>query len=141
MDEPNRLHFYVLEKAIQEGALTYGVAVRSLDGGGPFARGVSLKAARARHASPGRVGVYTFKVTNSGTGPDLFRLKARTDQGWKLYLPHEVIEVETGETRKVKVFVAIPTGASSLASLELEVTSETDTTATATASRTARPRL
>ena len=43
VDEPNRLHFYVLDvHRDRAGVLSYTVAVRSLDGAGPQRRGVKL---------------------------------------------------------------------------------------------------
>jgi M6 family metalloprotease-like protein len=45
VDEANRLHFYVIDVETDEiGVLSYTVAVRSLDGSGPQARGVTLAA-------------------------------------------------------------------------------------------------
>ena len=47
-DEPNRLHFYVVDKTTDaQGILHYKVAVKSLDGAGPQTRGVALQAAPA----------------------------------------------------------------------------------------------
>ena len=82
-DTANRLHFYVLQnKRDDQGVLSYRVAVRSLDGGGPFTRGVSMADGSVEPAAPGRVAVHTFKVTNTGQGEDLIRLKATTAAGW-----------------------------------------------------------
>lgn len=63
VDEPNRLHFYVLENQRDaDGVLSYRVAVRSLDGSGPAARGVSASTGGSQPASPGRVAVQRFRI-------------------------------------------------------------------------------
>ncbi len=141
VDEANELHFYVLEKRNDEGALEYRVAVRSLAGSDPAPRGVAVEAGKAQPASPGRVGVYQFDVTNSATVTDLFRLKAKSDAGWKTFIPSSVIEVPAGETVTVRVYVAIPQGTSGASGLRFTATSETDPTATASANTSVKPVL
>lgn len=109
VDAPNRLHFYVLEtNRDDEGVLSYRVAVRSLDGGGPFTRGVTVAAPAGEPASPGRVAVYTFPVTNTGQATDLVRVAATTDAGWVTAVEHTVVEVQAGETVQVPVYVSLP---------------------------------
>ena len=73
-DAPNRLHFYVLgKKRDASGVLSYRVAVRSLDGAGPATRGIAVSEANASPASPGRVAIHRFRVTNTGAAEDLIR--------------------------------------------------------------------
>ena len=89
-DEPNRLHFYVLgTKRDADGVLSYRVAVRSLDGAGPATRGVAASEADASPASPGRVAIHRFRVTNTGAAEDLIRVKATTAGGWTTTLRRE----------------------------------------------------
>ncbi len=79
VDEANRLHFYVLaENHDKDGVLSYRVAVRSLDGAGPFTRGLTVEPSTVARAAPGRVAVHKFKVTNTGQAEDLVRVAART---------------------------------------------------------------
>ncbi len=66
-DMPNRLHFYVVDRRVDEkGILSYVVGVRSLDGAGVQARGVALAAQNG----------CTFTLTNTGAAPDIFRLSS-----------------------------------------------------------------
>ncbi len=82
VDEANRLHFYVLgTERDSEGVLSYRIAVRSLDGGGPDTRGVSLAQGSAQPAAAGRVAVQTFQVTNTGEAEDLIRVSRRAPPG------------------------------------------------------------
>lgn len=132
VDEANRLHFYVLEKRRdEEGVLQYRVAVRSLDGGGPFGRGVESELASTTDATPGRVAVCEYDVTNTGDAADLVRLAADTPDGWEPTLRYEVVEIGSGETSTVPVYVEVPQGAADRsATVTLTATSETDETAT-----------
>ena len=66
-DAPNRLHFYVVERQKDDrGILSYVVGVRSLDGAGSQARGVTLAANAG----------CSFTLTNTGAATDIFRLSA-----------------------------------------------------------------
>ncbi|WP_163100796.1 M6 family metalloprotease domain-containing protein [Peribacillus alkalitolerans] len=140
-DEFNRLHFYILGKKYdKQGALSYRVAVRHMDGAGSFERGVAAAVGTVEKASPGRIAVYNFNVTNTGSSTDLIRLKAKTDAGWELRLQNNVIEVEAGKTVTVPVFVKIPAASQSApqpvpTNLTFTSTSETDTAKTVTVSR------
>jgi M6 family metalloprotease-like protein len=91
-DTPNRLHFYVVDRATsKEGILSYRVAVRSLDGAGPGKRGVSLAQARG--------GACTFTLTNTGEGAaDVYRL---TSTGGQLANP--LAALKPGESQTVAV--------------------------------------
>lgn len=69
VDEHNGLHFYVLDtQRDDDGALSYRVAVRSLEGGGPFPRGVEVTGGEVTGVTPGRVAACTFEVENTGSG-------------------------------------------------------------------------
>lgn len=74
-DEPNRLHFYVVDlKRDARGILSYTVAVRSLDGSGSHTRRVTAALGEASSN-----GVPNVRVTNTGTGVDVFRLSVSPD--------------------------------------------------------------
>ncbi|HEX8206239.1 MAG TPA: immune inhibitor A domain-containing protein [Solirubrobacteraceae bacterium] len=135
VDEPNRLHFYVIAKERDdEGVLSYRVAVRSLDGAGPYARGVAVEQRRFRDAARGRVAVHRFSVTNTGEEEDLVRVKATNSDGWQTTLLSNVVDVPAGETVDVPVYVQVPNGRRGRAASELTftATSETDPTKSAT---------
>ncbi|UTR10415.1 hypothetical protein MM300_21520 [Evansella sp. LMS18] len=109
VDEYNRLHFYMLDKIVADDeALSYRVAVRHMDGAGPYERGVEVANGNVEHAAPGRIAEYTFQVTNTGEETDIFRLDVESDSGWELRLLNNLIEVEAGETVDVPVYVQIP---------------------------------
>ncbi|MEH7389600.1 FixG Ig-like domain-containing protein [Bacillus sp. JJ1503] len=132
-DEHNRLHFYVLGKSYDDdGALSYRVAVRHMDGSGPHERGVNVTTKGVSPAIPGRVAHYNFSVTNTGEETDIIRLNAATEAGWELMLENSVIEVEAGKSVDVPVYVKIPKDAKAPTNLTLTVTSETDREQTAT---------
>ncbi|MED4207469.1 M6 family metalloprotease domain-containing protein [Neobacillus mesonae] len=144
-DEHNRLHFYILDKKKDNaGALSYRVAVRHMDGSGPFTRGVAVVNGSVDQAVPGRVAVYHFKVTNTGNATDLFRLNAKSEAGWEVKLQHNVIEVEAGKTIDVPVYVKIPLdGKNGLSpapsNLTFTSTSETDSEKSASIIRRVGP--
>jgi M6 family metalloprotease-like protein len=132
-DEHNRLHFYMLDKKYDDvGALSYRVAVRHLDGAGSFERGVTASSSTAEQATPGRVAVQNFSVTNTGEKTDLIRINAETGAGWETMIEHNVIEVAAGETVEVPVYVDIPENKHGVTDLVFTATSETDSNKSAT---------
>ena len=136
VDEANRLHFYVLGTDTDErGVSTYRVAVRSLDGAGPFPRGVTLDGADGG-AHAGRVATTTFTLTNTGPTTDLVRLAV--DGDWAYRLQHEVVEVPGGGSIEVPVYVAVPDDATTgtTGAVTLTATSESDPEASAEATAT-----
>ncbi|WHY34911.1 M6 family metalloprotease domain-containing protein [Cytobacillus firmus] len=139
-DEHNRLHFYILNKKLDnEGALSYRVAVRHMDESGPATRSVSAENSKVQFAAPGKVAAYSFKVTNTGNATDLIRLNAKTEAGWELMLEHNVIEVQAGETVEVPVYVKIPKTKPVPTNLTFTSTSETDPAKTDTVTRRVGP--
>ena len=122
-DTANRLHFYVLDRHRGPGGvLSYEVAVRSLDGAGPFARGVTAWPATARTGSSGWARC-TVPIRNTGRGADVFRVSAPG-----AVLPRTVIGVAGGRPSTVEVSVK---GA---ARVPVTITSESDPAATVTTS-------
>ncbi|MGA5691711.1 M6 family metalloprotease domain-containing protein [Cytobacillus pseudoceanisediminis] len=139
-DEHNRLHFYILNKKLDnQGALSYRVAVRHMDDSGSSMRGVAAENSKVQFAAPGRVAAYYFKVTNTGNAADLIRLDAKTEAGWELMLEHNVIEVQAGETVEVPVYVKIPKTKPVPTNLTFTSTSETDPAKKDTAARRVGP--
>lgn len=149
VDEPNRLHFYVLDLSRDaDGILRYVVAVRSLDGSGPHDRSVDLDDGVATVVQPGVAVRCTFRLTNTGATADLrtvdgapegavdgdvFRLTAQASNGWRVWLPREVAGVSNGDTVDVEVYAGRSRGGGTGTTVSLQATSESDRAATAAA--------
>jgi hypothetical protein len=155
-DEPNRLHFYVVDRQKDaRGILSYTVAVRSLDGAGPHERGVALKAPAEAQVT-GSEGTVTFTLTNIGkaaavaddTHPskaasyidgDVYRLSVSVEgAGWRAGLQNALAALKFGGTQSVQVFIANDADAASTARVTLTATSESDPTKTVKAMYTVR---
>ncbi|MFT5222059.1 MAG: M6 family metalloprotease-like protein [Glaciecola sp.] len=135
VDEANNLHFYVLDfERDERGVASYRVAVRSTQGGGPFPRGVTAEPTGSHSAEPGKVGVVTCDVTNTGTGAaDLIRLSVDAPIGWDVTFPYEVLEIAAGATTEVPVHFTVPADAAmGEQTITLTATSETDSAASTT---------
>ncbi|KAI0458849.1 hypothetical protein F5B21DRAFT_457952 [Xylaria acuta] len=155
VDEPNHLHFYVLNTRRDDvGVLHYTVAVRSLEGSGVSKHGVKLNAgtvAKDKTAKATDKGVTcSFQLTNSGnyvdghaTHPqdlsaylksDVYRLSAKVDgQGWRVELPNALAAAEYGKATTVNIAVGAAANAKSSAVVTLTATSESDPKISATA--------
>ncbi|BCJ47678.1 hypothetical protein GCM10010168_20370 [Actinoplanes ianthinogenes] len=115
VDVANRLHFYVLERRRdRHGVLSYQVAVRSLDGAGPGARGVKASPASARLDKTGWARC-TVPVRNTGRGDDVLRVSAPGAT-----VPRAVVAVPGGKTSSVEVSVNSPS------KVAVTITSESD---------------
>ncbi|MEU8244974.1 M6 family metalloprotease domain-containing protein [Nonomuraea sp. NPDC048916] len=143
VDEANRLHFYVTDlKRDHDGALSYTVAVRSLDGAGPQKRGVRLLPAAGVPAGKG-VSTCTFPLFNTGRAApaqgqhpedvsaylngDVYRLKAEAQgKGWTAQLPNSLAAVDFGKRSTVTVNAVRDAGGAPLGKVELTATSESD---------------
>lgn len=151
VDEANRLHFSVIDvEADAAGVLTYTVGIRSLDGGGPQARGVALADASTERITPAWAADCRFPLTNSGadaapagshpegdvsgyTDGDVFRLETSlAGEGWTAQLYNALATAEFGQTTTVPVYVTRTPGSSNRATVTLRATSEGDTSQTAT---------
>ncbi|MFB3853898.1 MAG: peptidase M6 [Vicinamibacterales bacterium] len=145
-DTPNRLHFYVVDiHKDARGILSYTVAVRSLDGAGPHARGVALTGPGAEApagavkvtlrntgvAAPVAAGIHPQDVTPFVNG-DVYRLSVSVEgDGWSASLANALAAAKFGESVTVPVFV---TGGKGRAKVTLRATSESDPAKTATVS-------
>jgi hypothetical protein len=148
-DEPNRLHFYVVDLHRDErGIRSYTLAVRSLDGAGPHTRGVALEAPSAPAATEPYTPV-TFRLRNTGSaartdaalhpqdvaqhvGSDVYRLSVSVSgDGWSAQLPNSLVAVPFGEAAEVTVYVSAGSGAGAVT---LQAASESDPSKTATVS-------
>ncbi len=148
-DAANRLHFYILNKHRDaDGVLSYDVAVRSLDGAGPNARGVEIGAATKSAVTQFQVGSCTFPVKNTGAAgsnpanpglvdSDVYRLSSTVaGAGWSVSLPNNLVSVPAGESVSVPVYAVRGSGSSDSVDVSLTATSESDASATATANCT-----
>jgi hypothetical protein len=157
VDEPNRLHFYVIDNFRQRGIRSYQIGVRSLDGSGPQARGVKLGVGKVGNPHNGWVNC-TFSLNNTGEGVsqnlgahpenvdrylenDIYRLAASvTGNGWSGQLYNALATAKFGSSAGVRVYVERAEGASGNGTVTLQATSESDPTKTATQTCTVRPR-
>jgi M6 family metalloprotease-like protein len=146
--ENNRLHFYILDKRTDaDGILHYKVGVRSLDGAGPQARGVSLGAAAS--GSDDGFATCTFPLKNTGAAAatpnvhpqdasayldaDIYRLSVKANgTGWNAYLKNELATAKFGQTVQVPVYLAKDAGAGA-GSVTLTAKSESDPSKVASA--------
>lgn len=154
VDEPNRLHFYVVDlRRDKRGILSYTLAVRSLDGSGPHERGVALEAKAARSGKKVRRSgaPVTFVLKNTGSaaatdaaahpqdaraflGSDVYRLSVSVEgQGWAARLLNGLAAVEPAGTRKITLYVSCGDGSAPEATVTLRAVSESDPSKTATA--------
>lgn len=144
-DAPNRLHFYVIDlRKDEEGILIYTLAVRSLDGSGPWKRGAALSApAGLRVKGPNTPVTFTLKNTGQAAGPgsagpaarsdsDVYRLSVSVEgAGWTVKLLNALAAVKAGESRPVTVYVSREDGSAKSATMTLRATSESDPSKTA----------
>lgn len=128
-DEPNRLHFYVVDVHRDEaGILSYTVAVRSLDGAGPHERGLAMKGPASLSLS-GSSGQLEVSITNAGKAAaveaslhpadasafltsDVYRLSVAAEgAGWSAHLRNALVAIEAGKSASIPVHVARTSGA------------------------------
>jgi M6 family metalloprotease-like protein len=151
VDEPNRLHFYIIDLHRDDrGIMSYTVGVRSLDGAGPQVRGVALADAPAVTVAAAPTPV-EFTLRNTGRAvatdrelhpddarawldSDIYRLSVTVDgPGWTADLPNALAAVKFGESAKVAVYVSRTEGGAPAATVTLKAVSESDPGKTATA--------
>lgn len=120
-DEPNRLHFYVIDvKRDSRGILSYTVGVRSLDGAGPHQRGVAAAIEGDQ-----------LVLRNTGTAVDVYRLSASAEGGdWNVQLGNALAAVPAGGTARIPLHITRGSGAGTLM---VTAVSESDPSKTATA--------
>jgi M6 family metalloprotease-like protein len=153
VDQPNRLHFYVIEKFEQNGVREYQVAVRSLDGDGPHLRGVDLANGTVGKRTRDGWNDCTFNLTNTGRfAPttaahpeevngylrgDVYRLSASiAGAGWEAQLYNALATAKERRDVDVPVFVTRTGSGPSTAVVTLTATSESDPSKTDTATCT-----
>ncbi|MGQ9470558.1 MAG: M6 family metalloprotease domain-containing protein [Candidatus Aminicenantales bacterium] len=144
VDEPNRLHFYVVDLSEnKDGILSYTLALRSLDGNGPHLRGGELQAPSSLRIKS-ELTPLSFFLKNTGklnpVAPslhpsditahvkyDVYRLSALIKgKGWQAKLPNVLKAVEFGKAEKITVYVLAEKNSSKQATLTLTAVSESD---------------
>jgi hypothetical protein len=123
-DTPNRLHFYIVDlHKDATGVLSYTVGVRSLDGSGPQARGVSLAA--AANCS------FTLANTGAADSTDIYRLSvtAQGGAGASAQLTNALAAVKAGQKQSIPVYV---TGGARTVTLKAQSESDPKQSTTAT---------
>jgi M6 family metalloprotease-like protein len=146
-DEPNRLHFYIIDlDKDQNGILSYKIGIRSLDGSGPQTREFIVSQPEVRKLK-GKNGYVFFTITNSGepaaTDPalhyqntsrwlnsDIFRLTVSSDENndQSASLLNAFISLQPGETTEVPVYVKREGKKAGKIKINLTAQSESDTT-------------
>jgi len=146
VDEPNRLHFYVLDlHKDKDGILSYTLAARSLDGAGPQERGVALAPFAARVKLKASAARAPYILTNTGRASeagagvafdaDVYRLSVSVEgRGWTAGLPNALAAVKAGSSSPVTALVSYQAGAAKSATVTLKAVSESDPSKFATAS-------
>ena len=131
IDEPNRLHFYVI--GLQQDAQrirTYTLGVRSLDGSGLRERSADLIGPTELEVGAGVTPVM-FSLRNDAVSQgdtafdwDVYRLTASIEgEGWAVQLPNELVAVRSGEAGEITVSIRKGSGDGVLT---ITATSESD---------------
>jgi M6 family metalloprotease-like protein len=133
IDEPNRLHFYIIDLLKNnEGILTYKVGVRSLDG-----KPVSVNEIQIVPPSVNRITTpldyISLRIKNasqkSGNAAqsDIFRLSAGTDgKGWHAHLLNNLFSMGTDSEKNIEVYVYLDENYSKSSNITLTLQSESD---------------
>jgi M6 family metalloprotease-like protein len=133
IDEPNRLHFYIIDiQKNNDNILTYKIGVRSLDGRPAAGSGLTLTTPKAtRMTTPS--GYFTFLVNAgkagnaSSPGGDIYRVSVTVDGiGWNAQLLNSLASYESGEKGKIDVFISHEKSSSRSAEVTLTLRSESD---------------
>lgn len=149
-DEPNGLHFYIIDLyKNSDGILSYKIGVRSLNGSGMLKKGVSVTPNGEKIIKNFREGYCLFTITNTGQNSsietrlhpgnaspvkcsDIYRISVKTEgNGWSASLINEFAAPEPGKSEIIPVFVSSNPESSTDAKIFLTVTSESDNNVTA----------
>jgi M6 family metalloprotease-like protein len=150
-DTANGLHFYVVDKHVDEaGVLRYRIAVQNINGAGPHARGITVDEA-AGELIHERYTTCTFPLTNSGAAADIanphpatedaspyygdvYRLSVSAEgEGWQAQLPNALAAAPFGGSVDVPVYVTRDLGSDVNGMISLTATSVSDPSKTSTA--------
>jgi hypothetical protein len=157
-DEPNRLHFYVIDlQRDGRGILSYTLGVRSLDGAGPQPRGVTADASPTVDVS-GTSGRLEVRVSNTGSGAapadaghfaappstfasDVYRVSVTADgAGWSVNLENALVAIPNGDNATIPVSIGRDASVKAPGRVTVTIVSESDPSKRAAVSATARAR-
>jgi M6 family metalloprotease-like protein len=133
IDEPNRLHFYIIDLSKnEEGILVYTVGVRSLDGNPAKGNEIQI-VPPAVNKITGSQDFVSFLIKNVSSEAakagksDIYRLSAGSDgKGWHVHLLNSLIAPGTDNEKNVDVFVYLDEKCSKTANILLTLRSESD---------------
>ncbi len=150
-DEPNRLHFYVVDRQKDaRGVLSYTLAVRSLDAPGSQTRGVSLSGAASGQVPAGATNRIDVSLKNTGSWTpqpgdtlpkelvaasmsDVYRLSVSTEgDGWSATLRNALAAAPFGGTQAIPVFISRSARSAATAAVTVTAVSESDPSKKAT---------
>ena len=140
-DEPNRLHFYVIERRRDaQGVLSYVVGIRSLDVTDGQRREFAVEAPPTATASTSAPG---FSLTVRNTGPasstDIYRVSVEVEgAGWQAAVQNALLALKAGESARVPVFAWRAQGTTASAIARVTVVSESDPTRRSVSTTTVR---
>ena len=150
VDEPNRLHFYVIDRSHdRNGILSYVLAVRSLDGAGQHQRAVRVGGPPS-HAAAAGTSTLGVLVMNPGEpdgkpdaafGSDVYRMSVSVKgDGWRADLSNALTAVQFGKAAAIPIQITREKASAPAATLTFTAVSESDPTkrATLTTALTAR---
>jgi M6 family metalloprotease-like protein len=134
IDEPNRLHFYIIDLLKNnEGILTYKVGVRSLDGKPVSDNEIQIVSPSVNKITA-PLDYISLRIINasqkSGNAAqsDIFRLSAGTDgKGWHVHLLNNLFSMGTNTEEIIKVYVYLDEDCSKSSNITLTLQSESDT--------------
>ncbi len=146
VDEPNRLHFYIIDiQRSSQGILSYSLGVRSLDGEKDRNRSFLVENPKRVSTSRGMKRL-DFTIRNndhpvagfSGVHPsgdvarhlsyDIYRVKAEVIEGvgYKVHILNELVAVKQGDEDRISVYISKDVNASPNATVKLSVISESN---------------
>jgi M6 family metalloprotease-like protein len=133
VDEPNRLHFYIIDpEKNSDGILSYTVGVRSLDGPPVSGNEIAFTHSVSGKLS-GSSGIISFRLKRSGIGTgdathrEIYRLSAGCEsKGWHALLINCLISPEKDEEEKIDVYLYCDEEHSRSAVISLTAAGESD---------------
>jgi hypothetical protein len=133
IDEPNRLHFYIIDLIKnEEGILSYRIGVRSLDGSPSSGADIrivppSVNKLTVPHDYLSFIIKNASALAGNTSQSDIFRLSANADgEGWHVSLLNSLVSAGTENKQNVMVFLSHDKKCSKSAIISLTIKSESD---------------
>lgn len=143
-DEPNRLHFYIIDvMKNEEGILSYKLGIRSLDDVGLQKRGVvAISSSSIKLKSQGEYCRFTVQNTGEAAATDqaihnmdisanlnydIYRLSVSVEgEGWNAILLNSLSSLKPGDVESIPVYISHEKECSRSARITLTASSEND---------------